>query len=211
MENMTVCVSPIRHKNLNLWIKRVDVKAKKEKTEAVWRGKRRMVESALREWNGDGSVILYCPTVKDVKRLHRWLKAKDWKAVNHHGKMADSKRTASQAKFLQGDTNIMVATNAFDLGIDKPDVRLIIHAGLPLSMDGYVQEIGRVGRDGKAADCLLIYALTDVAKNKAALSHGVKKKRRNEAMKRLNALNTLARSKKCIGKEMKRYFGEKSG
>jgi ATP-dependent DNA helicase RecQ len=137
MENMTVCVSPIRHKNLNLWIKRVDVKAKKEKTEAVWRGKRRMVESALREWNGDGSVILYCPTVKDVKRLHRWLKAKDWKAGNHHEKMADSKCTASQAKFLQGDTNIMVATNAFDLGIDKPDVRLIIHARLA-SVDGRV-------------------------------------------------------------------------
>ena len=66
---------------------------------------------------------------------------------------------------MRGEKPIMVATNAFGLGIDKPDIRMVIHAGLPLSMDGYVQEIGRAGRGGKKARCVLIYAASDFARN----------------------------------------------
>ena len=82
----------------------------------------------------------------------KWLEKHGWKVGKYHGKQRDKKRATALGNFLSGEVKIMVATNAFGLGIDKPDVRLVIHAGLPLTIDGYVQEIGRAGRDGKDAE-----------------------------------------------------------
>ena len=156
------------------------------------------VERALKKWNNKGAVIIYCPTVKRVKHLYKWLKARDYPVGKYHGKMKRAKRSAEQAAFMSRKKPVMVSTNAFGLGIDKPDVRLIIHAGLPLSMDGYVQEVGRAGRDGNKSHCVLLYAKADFERNRRILSQSGGKKAVRRKLKRLNALQALISSDKCL-------------
>lgn len=167
------------------------------------------VERALGKWGNKGAVIIYCPTVKRVKHLYKWLKARDYPVGKYHGKMKRAKRSAEQAAFMSGKKPVMVSTNAFGLGIDKPDVRLIIHAGLPLSMDGYVQEIGRAGRDGNKSHCVLLYAKADFERNKRILSQSGGKKAVRRKLKRLNALQALVSSDKCLWRVIEHYFSEK--
>lgn len=163
----------------------------------------------LSGWNGKGAVIVFCLTVKMVRRLHKWLKVRDYPVSKFHGKMKPRKRKKAQEAFMRGEKPIMVATNAFGLGIDKPDIRMVIHAGLPLSMDGYVQEIGRAGRDGKKARCVLIYAASDFARNERLLKQSGKRKAVYRKLRRLHALKKLVQSNKCLWRGIERYFGEK--
>lgn len=167
------------------------------------------VERELSKWDEHGAVIIYCPTVKLVKRLCKWLKARDYPVGKYHGKMNHVKRKAAQQAFMNGKKPIIAATNAFGLGIDKPDVRLIIHAGLPLSMDGYTQEIGRAGRDGKKSRCVLFYAKSDFDRNRRILSRSGGRKAVARRLKRLHALHDLVDSKKCLWRVIEKYFGEK--
>lgn len=203
--------TPLRRDNLHLCIKNID-------NSKIRKGKRKpstenvlfqSVERELSKWDEDGAVIIYCPTVKLVKRLCKWLKARDYPVGKYHGKMKHAKRKAAQQAFMRGKKPIMVATNAFGLGIDKPDVRLVIHAGLPLSMDGYVQEIGRAGRDGKKSRCVLFFTKADFERNKRILSHSGGNKAIRRKLKRLNALHGLVDSKKCLWRVIEKYFGEK--
>ena len=203
--------TPLRRDNLHLYIKNID-------NSKIRKGKRKpstenvlfqFVERELSKWDKDGAVIIYCPTVKLVKRLCKWLKARDYPVGKYHGKMKHAKRKAAQQAFMRGKKPIMVATNAFGLGIDKPDVRLVIHAGLPLSMDGYVQEIGRAGRDGKKSRCVLFYTKSDFDRNKRTLSQSGGRKAVARRLKRLNALHSLVDSKKCLWRVIEKYFGEK--
>ena len=203
--------TPLRRDNLHLCIKNID-------NSKIRKGKRKpstenvlfqSVERELSKWDKDGAVIIYCPTVKLVKRLCKWLKARDYPVGKYHGKMKHAKRKAAQQAFMRGTKPIMAATNAFGLGIDKPDVRLVIHAGLPLSMDGYVQEIGRAGRDGKKSRCVLFFTKADFERNKRILSHSGGNKAIRRKLKRLNALHGLVDSKKCLWRVIEKYFGEK--
>ena len=203
--------TPLRRDNLHLCINHID-------NSKIRKGKRKpstenmlfqSVERELSKRDEDGAVIIYCPTVKLVKRLCKWLKARDYPVGKYHGKMKHAKRKAAQQAFMRGKKPIMVATNAFGLGIDKPDVRLVIHAGLPLSMDGYVQEIGRAGRDGKKSCCVLFFTKADFERNKRILSHSGGNKAIRRKLKRLNALHGLVDSKKCLWRVIEKYFGEK--
>lgn len=203
--------TPLRRDNLHLCINPID-------NSKIRKGKRKpstenvlfqSVERELSKWDEDGAVIIYCPTVKLVKRLCKWLKARDYPVGKYHGKMKHAKRKAAQQAFMRGKKPIMVATNAFGLGIDKPDVRLIIHAGLPLSMDGYVQEVGRTGRDGRKSRCVLFYTKSDFDRNKRILSQSGGRKAVARRLKRLNALHSLVDSKKCLWRVIEKYFGEK--
>ena len=196
--------APVRRDNLRLSVKQVQ-------DNGSGSVRFRAVERALTRWNGKGAAIVFCPTVKIVKRLHRWLKTRGYRVGKYHGKMKPDKRTRAQDRLMRGDTPIMVAPNAFGLGVDKPDVRLVVHAGLPLSLDGYVQEIGRAGRDGKKARCVLIYAKSDFGRNKNILSRTGGKKAVRRKCKRLNALQKLLASDKCLWRGIERYFGEKPG
>lgn len=211
MEDPAAFTSPIRRENLNLCIKVVEPNTKEDKMDKIWHGKLRAVRNALEDWNGKGTVIIYCTTVEDVKELFSQLQSDGWNVGLYYGKMPDKDREKAQADFVSGKIEIMVATNAFGLGIDKPDVRLLIHVGLPLSMDGYVQEIGRAGRDGKKSKCVLIYSPSDFTGNERILKHKSKKKEVVPAMARLNALKDLVASEKCLWVGIERYFGEKPG
>ena len=212
IDNASLFRTPMRRDNLRMYIKRIDSSGKTRNgkcSQSIEHTLFQSVERELSKWDEHGAVIIYCPTVKLVKRLCKWLKARDYPVGKYHGKMKHAKRKAAQQAFMRGKKPIMVATNAFGLGIDKPDVRLVIHAGLPLSMDGYVQEIGRAGRDGKKSRCVLFYTKSDFDRNKRTLSQSGGRKVVARKLKRLNALHGLVDSKKCLWCVIEKYFGEK--
>lgn len=108
----------------------------------------------------DGSGIVYVATVKEVERLHNVLKGKSTVA-KYHGKMSAKDRESAQEKFMAGTARVMIATNAFGLGIDKPDIRFVTHYHFPGSPEAYYQEAGRAGRDGELSLCSILYHVDD--------------------------------------------------
>lgn len=215
MNNPKVYTQPLRRDNLRLSVKKITVPKRRKTT-----GMRledllfHDVEAMLEEWKENrakGSVIVYCPTLKRVKKLKRWLKGRGWCGIGAYtGKMSQKVRLKVQEDFLSGSSKIIVATNAFGLGINKPDVRLIIHAGLPLGISGYVQEIGRAGRDGKKAKCVLFYSDVEFQRNERILKQSGNKKAIRRGTKGLNALKKLLGSSKCLWSGIEKYYGQKS-
>lgn len=108
-----------------------------------------------------GSGIVYAATVKAVEELHQALRQTEDSVTCYHGQLPARTRADHQDSFMSGASRVMVATNAFGMGIDKPDIRFVIHYQLPASLEAYYQESGRAGRDGEAADCTLIYYAKD--------------------------------------------------
>ena len=108
-----------------------------------------------------GSAIVYAATVVAVEKIHLFLTQNDVVATKYHGKLKSRERATNQELFMQDGCRIMVATNAFGMGIDKEDVRLVIHYQIPGNLEAYYQESGRAGRDGQEAQCVLLYDLND--------------------------------------------------
>ena len=113
----------------------------------------------LRETDGTG--IVYCATVKNCELVARVLEAEGLATGLYHGRLAAARRRETQDGFMAGDLKAIVATNAFGMGIDKPDIRFVVHYDMPGSLESYYQEAGRAGRDGEAAACTLLYRLED--------------------------------------------------
>src|SRR5205823_13428611 len=108
------------------------------------------------------SGIVYCLSRKAVESTAAYLQSVGIRALPYHAGMTAEARTAAQDAFRRDDIDVMVATVAFGMGIDKPDIRYVIHRDMPRSLEGYYQEVGRAGRDGLRADCILFYSWADV-------------------------------------------------
>lgn len=163
----------------------------------------------LREEQAGNSGIVYCLSRNKVEQIAEWLCSEGFTALPYHAGLAAQTRQQHQERFLREDNIIMVATIAFGMGIDKPDVRFVAHLDLPKSIEAYYQETGRAGRDGEAATTLLLYGLEDVVKLRQmmAQSEGSEEFKRNE-QQRLNAMLGLCEITSCRRQSLLRYFGD---
>ena len=109
----------------------------------------------------EGACIVYAATIRHVEQLADLFRQEGLEAQSYHGRMPARQRATAQDQFMSGATGVIVATNAFGMGIDRPDIRAVVHYDLPASLDVYYQESGRAGRDGRAADCVLLFQRSD--------------------------------------------------
>jgi len=151
------------------------------------------------------SGIIYCFSRKQVDSLTDALRAQDYSVTNYHAGLTDDERTKHQNDFIRDKVNIIVATVAFGMGINKPDVRFVIHYDLPKSLEQYYQEIGRAGRDGLQSHALLLFSPADIHKIRYFFDESADS---SKAEKLLSSMVSYAESRTCRRKFLLNYFGE---
>ena len=163
----------------------------------------------LRLEHADDAGIIYCLSRKKTEDIAYWLQDQGFDALPYHAGLDGETRARHQDKFLREDGVIIVATIAFGMGIDKPDVRFVVHLDMPKTIESYYQETGRAGRDGEAADAWMIYGLQDVIKLRQMMagSGGSEEFKRAE-QHRLNAMLGLCEITTCRRQTLLAYFGE---
>lgn len=168
--------------------------------------KRQLLDFLRSEHEGDAGIV-YCLSRSSVEKIAEFLADNGIPAVPYHAGLDAATRAAHQSRFLREDGLVVVATIAFGMGIDKPDVRFVAHLDLPKSVEGYYQETGRAGRDGQAATAWMAYGLQDVVQQRKLISEGDEAHRRRQAL-HLDAMLALCETVGCRRVMLLDYFGQ---
>lgn len=153
--------------------------------------------------------IIYCATRKDVDRVYENLTRAGIKVGHYHGGLSDEVRREMQNAYADDKLQVMVATNAFGMGIDKSNVRYVLHYQMPRNMESYYQEAGRAGRDGAPAECILLYSGQDVQVHKYLIEQSSETPERQEVeLRKLQSMIDYCFCSNCLRKYMLNYFGE---
>jgi len=163
----------------------------------------------IKENYQEESGIVYCLSRKMCNEIGEFLQEHDYNALIYHAGLDDHERMSNQNRFLKEEKIIMVATIAFGMGIDKPDVRFVVHMNIPKNIECYYQETGRAGRDGLASDALMMYGMVDVVMQRSFIDNGdaPDNQKRIEHQK-LNALLGLCEASRCRRQIFLEYFGD---
>lgn len=160
------------------------------------------------EKNKKDSGIIYCSTRKTVDNLFEEISELGYKVSKYHGGMTEKQRAQNQDDFVFDRTNIMIATNAFGMGIDKSNIRYVLHYNMPKDLESYYQEAGRAGRDGDKSTCTLLFNRSDIVTNKFLIEQTSSENGHKVEYDKLNDMIDYCNTDKCLRKYILEYFGE---
>ena len=161
------------------------------------------------EANESQAGIIYASTRREVEELYAFLRHRGYAAGRYHAGLDESERTAMQEQFLYDDVRVMVATNAFGMGIDKSNVRYVIHYNMPRNLEAYYQEAGRSGRDGEPGDCIMLFSKQDIMVQKFLIEKSVEHpQRRLHELRKLQDMVDYCQTSGCLRHYILRYFGQ---